>query len=141
MLREMPASALAQNSAGRVTDIAIDHSELAHLTPQQIAATVAVMQAEGMNATVSSIHINGWFGTHTKLSGARWPGRESMGGVFDMGRMKAWATASLAWAKRQWPDQLASAVLHLDEQTPHLHLRAAREIDGGGVEAQPQGPV
>jgi hydroxymethylpyrimidine pyrophosphatase-like HAD family hydrolase len=25
-----------------------------------------------MNATVSSIHINGWFGTHDKLSGARW---------------------------------------------------------------------
>ena len=23
-----------------------------------------------MNATVSSIHINGWFGEHTKLSGA-----------------------------------------------------------------------
>lgn len=50
------------------------------------------------------------------------PGRESVGGVFDLDRMKAWATASLAWAKRQWPDQLASAVLHLDEQTPHLHL-------------------
>jgi hypothetical protein len=50
------------------------------------------------------------------------PGRESMGGVFDQGRLKAWAVASLAWAKRQWPDQLASAVLHLDEQTPHLHL-------------------
>ena len=50
------------------------------------------------------------------------PGRESMGGVFDLGRMKTWAAASLAWAKRQWPDQLASAVLHLDEQTPHLHL-------------------
>jgi hydroxymethylpyrimidine pyrophosphatase-like HAD family hydrolase len=33
---------------------------------------VAVMRAEGMNATVSSIHINGWFGAHTKLSGARW---------------------------------------------------------------------
>ena len=30
------------------------------------------MQREGMNATVSSIHINGWFGEHTKLSGARW---------------------------------------------------------------------
>ena len=50
------------------------------------------------------------------------PGRESMGGVFEPERVKAWATASLAWAKRQWPDQLASAVLHLDEQTPHLHL-------------------
>ena len=50
------------------------------------------------------------------------PGRESMGGVFEPDKVKAWATASLAWAKRQWPDQLASAVLHLDEQTPHLHL-------------------
>ncbi len=50
------------------------------------------------------------------------PGRESMGGVFEPDRVKAWATASLAWAKRQWPDQLASAVLHLDEMTPHLHL-------------------
>jgi hypothetical protein len=47
---------------------------------------------------------------------------ESMGGVFELGRVKAWATASLAWAKRQWPDQLASAVLHLDEMTPHMHL-------------------
>ena len=50
------------------------------------------------------------------------PGRESMGGVFEPDRVKAWAAASLAWAKRQWPDQLASVVLHLDEQTPHLHL-------------------
>ena len=50
------------------------------------------------------------------------PGRESMGGVFEPDRVKAWATASLAWAKRQWPDQLASAVLHLDEMTPHMHL-------------------
>ena len=49
-------------------------------------------------------------------------GRESMGGVFEPDRVKAWATASLAWAKRQWPDQLASAVLHLDEMTPHMHL-------------------
>ena len=50
------------------------------------------------------------------------PGRESMGGVFEPDRVKTWATASLAWAKRQWPDQLASAVLHLDEMTPHMHL-------------------
>jgi hydroxymethylpyrimidine pyrophosphatase-like HAD family hydrolase len=30
------------------------------------------MQAAGMTATVSSIHINAWFGEHSKLSGARW---------------------------------------------------------------------
>ena len=72
MLRDVPGSRLAQDIAGRVTDIAIDHSEFAHLSPQQIEQVVAVMRSEGMNATVSSIHINGWFGEHTKLSGARW---------------------------------------------------------------------
>jgi len=30
------------------------------------------MREAGMQATVSSIHVNGWFGTHTKLTGARW---------------------------------------------------------------------
>ena len=72
VLREVPGSTLARDSPGRVTDIAIDHAEFAQLTPRQIDAVVAVMCAAGMSATVSSIHINGWFGTHTKLSGARW---------------------------------------------------------------------
>jgi len=72
VLREVPGATLARDSAGRVTDIAIDHGEYARLSAAQIAACVAVMQREGMSATVSSIHINGWFGDHTKLSGARW---------------------------------------------------------------------
>lgn len=50
------------------------------------------------------------------------PGREAIGGIFDPDRTKAWARITLTWAKRQWPDQLAAAVLHLDEQTPHIHL-------------------
>ena len=37
------------------------------------------MQAAGMTATVSSIHINGWFGAHNKLEGARWIVRELFG--------------------------------------------------------------
>ena len=72
VLREVPGATLAQDSAGRVTDIAIDHGEFARLSAAQIDAAVALMRSEGMNATVSSIHINGWFGAHTKLSGARW---------------------------------------------------------------------
>ena len=72
VLREVPGATLARDSAGRVTDIAIDHSEFEHLTPARIETVVAIMASEGMNATVSSIHINGWFGAHTKLSGARW---------------------------------------------------------------------
>ena len=72
VLREVPGATLAQDSAGRVTDIAIDHSEFAQLDTAAIERVVAVMQREGMNATVSSIHINGWYGGHTKLTGARW---------------------------------------------------------------------
>jgi HAD superfamily hydrolase (TIGR01484 family) len=70
--REMPGVARATDSPGRETDIAIDHSEFVHLSDAQIAAVVALMKSEGMHATVSSIHINGWYGGHNKLEGARW---------------------------------------------------------------------
>lgn len=50
------------------------------------------------------------------------PGREEQAGVFDPDRLKAWTVAALQWAKRQWPDQLASCVLHTSEVSPHLHL-------------------
>jgi HAD superfamily hydrolase (TIGR01484 family) len=72
ILRSVPGATLARDSAGRATDIAIDHDEFAQLDARSIERVVALMQRAGMTATVSSIHINGWFGTHTKLSGARW---------------------------------------------------------------------
>src|SRR5688572_2529087 len=72
VLRDVPGTTLARDSAGRVTDIAVDHAEFARLTRSQIADVVRVMRDEGMHATVSSIHVNGWFGEHDKLSGARW---------------------------------------------------------------------
>jgi HAD superfamily hydrolase (TIGR01484 family) len=70
--REVPGATLARDSAGRVTDIAIDHNEHAHLDREAIERVLAIMRTAGMSATVSSIHVNGWFGSHTKLSGARW---------------------------------------------------------------------
>jgi HAD superfamily hydrolase (TIGR01484 family) len=72
ILQEVRGATLAQDSPGRVTDIAIDHSEFAHLDEAAIAQAVQIMRSEGMNATVSSIHINGWYGDHTKWSAARW---------------------------------------------------------------------
>lgn len=72
VLREVPGAALARDSVGRVTDIAIDHAEFSRLEPSAIADVVAVMHEEGMHATVSSIHVNGWFGDHSKLTGAAW---------------------------------------------------------------------
>jgi len=79
VLREVPGATLAQDSAGRVTDIAIDHSEFAHLPPAAIERVVALMRDEGMSATVSSIHVNGWFGEHTKWSGAVWMAQRLFG--------------------------------------------------------------
>jgi len=79
VLREVPGATLAQDSAGRVTDIAIDHSEFTQLSAAAIAQVVALMRDEGMNATVSSIHVNGWFGEHTKWSAAQWMGRRLFG--------------------------------------------------------------
>jgi len=76
VLREVPCAQLSQDHAGRETDIAVDHSEFAHLPQSAIDAVVRMMEAQGMTATVSSIHINGWLGTHNKLSGARWIVRE-----------------------------------------------------------------
>lgn len=77
--RDIPGARRSQDSDGRETDIAIDHSEFTHLPQRAIDAVVHLMQSEGMTATVSSIHINGWYGDHDKLAGARWIVRELWG--------------------------------------------------------------
>ena len=72
ILARLPHARLAQDSPGRVTDIAVDHSEHARLDEADIATVVALMREAGMTATVSSIHVNGWFGDHDKWAGACW---------------------------------------------------------------------
>jgi HAD superfamily hydrolase (TIGR01484 family) len=90
ILREIPGTQLAQDSPGRETDMAIDHSEFTNLPPEKIAEVAAIMQADGMTATVSSIHINGWFGEHNKLTGAGWAVQKLFGR--DLGaEMDRWA--------------------------------------------------
>ena len=73
---QVEGASRATDSAGRECDIAVDHSEFTHMPQAQIDQCVAIMKTAGMNATVSSIHINGWFGEHNKLEGARWIVRE-----------------------------------------------------------------
>ena len=81
--REVPGARRATDSPGRETDIAIDHSEFTHLPQEAIDHAVRIMRNAGMNATVSSIHINGWFGAHNKLEGARSIVRELFGRNLD----------------------------------------------------------
>lgn len=81
--RRVPGARLARDSPGRLADLAVDHGEFAHLDPSQVAAVVAVLQDHGLQATVSSIHVNGWYGEHDKLTGARWILRRCQGRRLD----------------------------------------------------------
>jgi hypothetical protein len=72
VLARVPGATLATDSPGRLTDIAVDHSEFAQLSHEQIEQVCAVMREHGLTATVSSIHINGWIGSHNKWSAAEW---------------------------------------------------------------------
>jgi HAD superfamily hydrolase (TIGR01484 family) len=79
VLREVPGAKLALDSAGRETDIAFDHSEFAHLSDVQITQVLHICRTQGMQASVSSIHINAWFGEHNKWQGAQWILRQLLG--------------------------------------------------------------
>jgi HAD superfamily hydrolase (TIGR01484 family) len=79
VLEEIPSTVMSQDSAGRETDIAFDHSEFHQLSPQQIVQVLQLLKQEGMTATVSSIHINAWFGDHNKWHGAQWILKELTG--------------------------------------------------------------
>ena len=68
----VPGAHRARDSAGRETDIAIDHSEFHHLDAPRVQQVLALMHTAGLSATVSSIHINGWLGAHNKYTGACW---------------------------------------------------------------------
>jgi HAD superfamily hydrolase (TIGR01484 family) len=90
VLHAVPGARASDDSTGRETDIAIDHSEFHHLHEGQIARVVDIMQKAGMTATVSSIHINGWYGAHNKLEGARWIVQELFQRHLDA-ELEAWA--------------------------------------------------
>lgn len=83
VLAQVPGARLATDSAGRLTDIAIDHSEHARLDEPRIRQVQALMQAHGLTATVSSIHINGWIGSHNKWTAAAWAVQQTQGRAFE----------------------------------------------------------
>ena len=72
ILREVPGCAIASDQRYRESDLAIDFCEdVPRLSAESIARIVALMRAEGLTAKVSSIHINGWFGSYDKLTMTR----------------------------------------------------------------------
>jgi hypothetical protein len=72
VLRDVPGCAVASDQFCRLYDLAIDFCEdVPPLPAAAVDRIVALMQAAGMTAKVSSIHVNGWFGQWDKLGTAR----------------------------------------------------------------------
>jgi len=72
ILRAVPGTAPASDQLYRETDLAIDFREDVPPLPRAaVDRIVGLMEAEGMTAKVSSIHVNGWFGNYDKLAMTR----------------------------------------------------------------------
>jgi HAD superfamily hydrolase (TIGR01484 family) len=69
---QLPSVQVSKDHAGRETDLAFDYNEFAHLPPETVQQVVALLQSQGMQTTVSSIHIHGCFGHFDKWTGAQW---------------------------------------------------------------------
>ena len=69
VLSEIPGAALASDQAYREADLAIDFAEdVKPLAPATVDRIVKIFERHGATAKISSIHVNGWFGTYNKLT-------------------------------------------------------------------------
>lgn len=69
ILAAVPGAALASDQGYREVDLAIDYCEdVPRLTLEQAERIAALMREAGLNAKISSIHVNGWFGGYDKLA-------------------------------------------------------------------------
>ena len=80
ILSEVPGTALASDQHYREADLAIDFCEdVPPLPAAEVDRIVALFEAAGATAKISSIHVNGWFGTYDKLGMTRILLREVFG--------------------------------------------------------------
>ncbi|HEX6958612.1 MAG TPA: HAD-IIB family hydrolase [Ferrovibrio sp.] len=87
ILRAVPGTALASDQQYRECDLAIDFCEDVPPLPREaVDRIVALFEAAGATAKVSSIHVNGWFGDWDKLSMTRVLFKESYGVDLDRAR-------------------------------------------------------
>lgn len=69
VLMEVAGCAIASDQPYRIHDLAVDYCEDVEpaLSPESVAKIVRIFEEEGATAKVSSIHVNGWFGSYDKL--------------------------------------------------------------------------
>ncbi len=72
ILKAVPGTALASDQGYRDSDLAIDYREdVPELPLTETDRIKRLFEAAGASAKVSSIHVNGWFGTYDKLAMTR----------------------------------------------------------------------
>lgn len=72
VLAEVPGAAVSADQRYREADLAIDFREdVAPLADSAVDRIKAIFEEAGAVAKISSIHVNGWFGDHDKLSMSR----------------------------------------------------------------------
>jgi HAD superfamily hydrolase (TIGR01484 family) len=87
ILSQVPGAGVSADQAYREADLAIDFCEdVEPLSDQAVERIVAVFEQAGATAKVSSIHVNGWFGTYDKLTMTRTFMRECFGIDLDASR-------------------------------------------------------
>lgn len=87
ILAEVPGAGIASDQPYRIADLAVDFREdVPELPPAAVDRIVALFEAAGATAKVSSIHVNGWFGTYDKLGMTRIMMRELHGVDLDAER-------------------------------------------------------
>jgi HAD superfamily hydrolase (TIGR01484 family) len=80
VLKEVPGCAVASDQFSRLMDLAVDFAEdVGPLSESEIDKIVSVFKRHGAQAKVSSIHVNGWFGSYDKLSMCREYAKIEMG--------------------------------------------------------------
>jgi len=90
ILSAVPGAALAADQAYREADLAIDFCEdVPRLPRSEVDRIVALFTAAGARAKVSSIHVNGWFGSFDKLAMTRRLFAERFGLDLDLVRGQA----------------------------------------------------
>lgn len=56
---------------------------------------------------------------------------EAMAEIIEQGRLMEWCRESVKWAQREHgKENIVSAVLHMDEETPHLHVSLVPVVQG-----------
>jgi len=87
ILAEIPGAAIASDQPYREYDVAIDFCEDVPALPrEQVLHIKELFEAAGATAKISSIHVNGWYGTFDKLSTVKLYADEQLGVTLDRQR-------------------------------------------------------